>query len=417
MKLKILKNRYGLRVYCTKCQKQFNYSSTICNHNEYQHYKSIVTDGLKRRVKFHQTNDFDEALQLAIQFKKDVKNGVFIEQEESNKIDIDNISIIDAANMFLDFKNGINVPEHLKKKLTKGHLDNLKTTIQQLIDVLKNNKVKVESLSIKDLNDFHVGYWYTYVKEKYSEKTMPSKLKLVSCFINYMINDVGILMKNPFKKVKVDIIQYDTQAITKEEFEAIIEAIDTKSPHQQLGGERKEIKNHYRPYLKNGLRLALYTGLRREELVTLSWNDIGYSEKNRCLMLIVDNLKVERITRKKYKKKFIPVGPDLESLIYELGFEDLNGSDLPILEPNRKVKYTTMMSALSKGFSHYYKQAFPELEPKKFKTLRKTYLSYLNKSVGDEMIELSSHGGMKVLNKHYLDAEIVAKGLSMKIFE
>lgn len=32
------------------------------------------------------------------------------------------------------------------------------------------------------------------------------------------------------------------------------------------------------------------------------------------------------------------------------------------------------------------------------------------------MIELSSHSGMKVLKKHYLDAEIVSKGLSMKIF-
>ena len=75
------------------------------------------------------------------------------------------------------------------------------------------------------------------------------------------------------------------------------------------------------------------------------------------------------------------------------------------------------MAALSKGFSHYYEQAFPEVKPRQFKVLRKTYLSYLNKSVGEDMIELSSHSSMRVLDKHYLDAEIVSKGLKMKIFD
>ena len=48
---------------------------------------------------------------------------------------------------------------------------------------------------------------------------------------------------------------------------------------------------------------------------------------------------------------------------------------------------------------------------------KKTYLSYLNKAVGDDTIELSSHGDMKTLTTHYIDAEIVAKGLTMKMFE
>ena len=78
--------------------------------------------------------------------------------------------------------------------------------------------------------------------------------------------------------------------------------------------------------------------------------------------------------------------------------------------------HRNMQAALSKGFSHYYKQAFPEEKPMKFKILRKTYLSYLNKTVGDSVIELSSHGSMKILHKHYVDAEVVAKGLTMKMF-
>jgi len=187
--------------------------------------------------------------------------------------------------------------------------------------------------------------------------------------------------------------------------------------YEQLGGKRQEVKNNYRPYLIDGFKLALYTGLRREELVSLSWNDLKYSEEIGCLVFVIDNLKVERITGKKYKSKYVPVGPDLKELLIELGYNDFKTSDLFILEPNRKVKHTTMMAALSRGFTHYYKQAFTDVEPKQFKILRKTYLSYLNKSVGDDMIELSSHRSMKTLKNHYLDAEVVTKGLQMRMFE
>jgi hypothetical protein len=67
--------------------------------------------------------------------------------------------------------------------------------------------------------------------------------------------------------------------------------------------------------------------------------------------------------------------------------------------------------------SHSYKQAFTDSQTKKFKILRKTYLSYLNKVVGDDTIELSSHGNMKTLTTNYIDAEVVANGLTMKMFE
>lgn len=416
MKLKIKKNSYGLRVYCTKCKKQYNYHNDMCNHYDHQHYKSLVSYNGVRKTKMFKTKDFDEALTSAIQFKKDVKNGVFVNAPKS-KIDKDEISILDAANIFIEFKNGINVPEHLKKDLSNDHLSNLQSTIQQLINILRANKVKVENLNIKDLNDYHVGYWYKYMKENYAVASIQSKLKLINSFVNYVIDEIGVLIRNPFKKVHLKMPELNTTAITKNEFEEVLKAIDSKSPYQQLGGKRQEVKNRYRSYLKNGLKLELYTGLRREELVTLTWNDIYYSKKSDCLMIMIDNLKVERITGKQFKKKFIPVGPDLLSLLYELGYEDFKDSNLFILEPNRKIKYKTMMTALSKGFSHYYRQAFPDREPKKFKILRKTYLSYLNKVVGNDMIELSSHSSMRILNKHYVDPEIVAKGLTMKIFE
>jgi hypothetical protein len=40
----------------------------------------------------------------------------------------------------------------------------------------------------------------------------------------------------------------------------------------------------------------------------------------------------------------------------------------------------------------------------------------LNKAVGDDMIQLSSHGSMEVLDNHYIDKSVVAQGLKMKMF-
>ena len=51
-----------------------------------------------------------------------------------------------------------------------------------------------------------------------------------------------------------------------------------------------------------------------------------------------------------------------------------------------------MFMSLSKSFTNFYKQAYPEAKPKTFKILRKTYMSYLNKAVGDDSIQSNSHG-------------------------
>jgi hypothetical protein len=134
-------------------------------------------------------------------------------------------------------------------------------------------------------------------------------------------------------------------------------------------------------------------------------------------MLVANNIKVERITRKKYKPKYVPVNPDLMDLLIEMGYNELKGSDLHILEPLRTSSSKTIMNCLSRGFSHYYKQAFPERRTVQFKVLRKTYLSYLNRELGDKMIDLSSHAGMDVLQNHYIDQELVARGLKMRMFE
>lgn len=64
---------------------------------------------------------------------------------------------------------------------------------------------------------------------------------------------------------------------------------------------RKQKRNLYKSYLKNGIELALYTGGRREEVIDLKWNMI--TEKNNIPTYIeMKNLKVERQIGTEFKE-------------------------------------------------------------------------------------------------------------------
>lgn len=64
-----------------------------------------------------------------------------------------------------------------------------------------------------------------------------------------------------------------------------------------------------KPQLVDGLRLAAATGMRREDLITLTWNQIGE-------FAIVK--KALKISRRKRRRAIIPQTPQLEALLEEL---------------------------------------------------------------------------------------------------
>lgn len=102
-------------------------------------------------------------------------------------------------------------------------------------------------------------------------------------------------MKNPFKKYsRKQIPKTNIDSVTKEEFNAILEAVDVYSSIVVLGGKGKR-KNMYKPYLKDGFRLFLLTGGRREEIVDLRWSHI-YVSVSGVKFFRVQNLNVREIS-------------------------------------------------------------------------------------------------------------------------
>jgi integrase len=238
---------------------------------------------------------------------------------------------------------------------------------------------------------------------------------IVKSVVDYIIRKFDIRIYNPFRDIARVNTEGKTDSITEHEFYAVLKEVKTGAKTEFIGGKEK-IKHRYRDYLEDAFKMALYTGLRREEYLALSWSNIVPSKNEGEYMIVTKNLKVERITNKTYKPKVVPIHSKLEELLIKLGWEKNSSSDEYIIKPKRTAKIETMMKCCTHAFKHYYLQAFPDEEHKPLGCLRNTYLSMQNLEVGDDMIELSSYGSMKTPIKHHIDNKLVVKGAGMEMF-
>ena len=226
-------------------------------------------------------------------------------------------------------------------------------------------------------------------------------------------------MKNPFRKFVPKIVTPSTiDIITEDEFNQILSAVDKFTPFIQLGG-KGEKKNMFKPFLKDGFKLFLLTGGRREEVVNLKWSDI-YSTPQGVKLFIIDNLKVKRAKKNnKEYKKYIAINADLEAFLIELGMNDKLGKDEYILVPERNKSTYAIMNELSKGFTHYKNGAGIKKDIS-LSNLRKTYLTWHHQVLGDDTGLVSSHSTTQVLEKYYLDPKVLTavevSALKVRVF-
>jgi integrase len=362
--------------------------------------------------------NYKDAVAECIDFERELRSNGFekakiILSDESNDYNIGN-----AVVKYRDYMSGESRYAHLKKNLTQGHIDECVRFCWRFIENLALTK-NVKLIRPKDIKPVDVSNFYIWAEENYSSSTFNKCFIAVRAFFEFLIEIENIEMKNPFRKfVPKSVTPSSIDIITEDEFNQVLAAVDTFNPFITLGG-KGEKKNLYKPYLKDGFKLFLLTGGRRQEVVDLKWSDI-YSTPQGVKLFIIDNLKVKRMKKNnKECKKYIGINVDLEDFLIELGMNEKIGTDEYILYPNRTSTTKTIMTDLSRGFSHY-KEGAGIKKDISLSNLRKTYLTWHHQVLGDDTGLVSSHSTTQVLEKYYLDPKVLTaveiSALNVRVF-
>ena len=414
-KLTLPKNHLkGLKIYCNKCKKY----NPKCNHNDYLLYRVVVhIPGTKNSTKIKTliSDNYDDAVIESIDIIKILKSNDY--RDLSNDNDNKEYTIIGAIVLYRQYLSGEYELKHLIKKVSKGHLDESIRFAKKFLSTMKFAH-NTKTAKVRDVTDKDVSRFYESMESHYAPRTFNKCMISLKSFFNFLIEIEKVDIKNPFAVYNSKSVgSQKIETITKEEFERILYCVDNSDSLVKLGG-KGEVKNMYRDYLKVGFRLALLTGVRREELVDLKWSDIYFSGETYFFM--IKNKKVERNQNIKGEfYKYVPINSDLFDLLVELGYNSMENPDNYILCPERKESHLTIMNTLSKSFT-FYKDKAGITKNISLKHLRKTYISWVNQVMGGDTKVLTSHSTDGVLKEHYLDPTIldtIQKGmLNIKVF-
>ena len=412
-KLKLRKNRDGIKIWCRKCRQH----NTGCKHYEHQNFRANYIDPItgKHKSKILVATEYDDAVIEALNFKKG------LEQQPDHtpaSIDGNDYDLATGIVKYQMFLNGDTDYLQYNKSLTPKYIKETIGFLVQFHDSVRENR-KIDWIKPPQINRADVSYFFGKMKEKYpSNKSINNIIQSLKTFFDFLIDKEDIVMKNYFKECpSLPVHKKIIKTINKEDFDAILNAVDTCYPILVQNNGKKI--NLYHTWMKDAFRLFLLAGGRREEIILLRWCDI-FTLKNGTKFFMIGNLKANRIqkTDKEYVK-YIPIGADLEKVLSDMGMEQKKHSNERIIDPTEKYSNNSMMEMITKAFTHYKKGAGVNGEIT-LKHLRKTYITWTNQVLGTDTGKITSNASQKVLNDHYLDPTILSAvekaALDVRIF-
>jgi integrase len=384
----------GLHIYCNKCKKYMtkNYS---CEHKESWKYKikiHIPGTQSKSRSKTCKSSDIEGAMVELHEFNKEFKN-------VNRKITLKKGgTLIVGVQRYLQMIHREGEFSRNPKSLDPIHVKDCLRVIDRFIQSLKNSGKKPDSMLLSDLDERVIAPFKELVdKIIRSTAARDRHTRIMRSFINFLTNRGMYKGANFFKSVATSNIQPSPIAINQDEFKKIISAINEGNSWGIKGSSRK--KNYYRQWFKDLIILSRYTGLRKEEIYNLKWSDI-ITVKGNFRLLIVHNLKVERLLDKDDILKVVPVTKKLGEILDRLEKNPFK-TDSKILDTG--MTWKAYRDFVSRAFTHFYKVAMPEVEHKVFNQLRKSQITDIQSILGEDAHLISGHSNNSVISKHYVD--------------
>ncbi|TAH40834.1 MAG: hypothetical protein EYC69_10045, partial [Bacteroidetes bacterium] len=417
----------GLTVYCNRCKatvtdicKETGQALRKCKFGEDHKFKVVIYVPNKKNeriTKVLKTRDIYEAIQEATRLEKDIKEGDYLEkrkQPEAEKSETPFL-LIHCFAKYISYLHGEGVPSQFRKERSVAHIKDVEHAFILFMEAIKEERLDWEKITIDEINDEIIGYIYDFFEgKKYSARTKNKYYSYGVSFLKWW-QDQYYPIRNWFSRIPRHEEVHNPQSIPYDECENLLEIITPENGIKEYPGKSKVTRNYYKPYLKSAIKLGLLTGLRREELINLTWNNVQFDEDNQAILIKVEDYKSNRIRNRIINKKykFVPISLELQNLLSEMR-QSIDKDEINfILAPEVQTQRTrTMSDSLSRGFSHYYDQ----LETGKsltFKSLRKSYITAV-KQYTLNLKYITGHSENAVIEKHYIDGEQMA--ISMKNF-
>lgn len=432
-----VKKHKGMSIFCGKCNRNFAWtqkhedgitsypqckksgrSYQTCKYSEKHSYKvSVHIPGTKRgtTTKLLRADKYDDAVKEGIEYRSDFLRE--LQGDQANSSDITNrlIYLFDAQITYADHYADVGVPAHKKKYRSNQQISSMIRALTLFNESMEQEGINKRIIRCDKITETHVGYFHSYI-DHYAANTYNRFITDCRGFFKWVIKKYELTMNNPFEEINNKTSSYYIEIIEEQEFNDFLSLITHENGKVEKFTKSGKLvkKNMYRPFLKKAFHIALHTGCRREEVMTMKWSMIKENQDHIPLYIEVPNLKVERSHQtlgraSKVAPKIVPVTKGLRNILQEFGYDDHKNSDDFIISPERdKVNIDWLTSILSRSFSHFY-GLLGNGKALQFKCLRKTYLSYLNKAMKGDTKYLSSHKNQKVLDTHYIDPRIISE--------
>jgi integrase len=320
--------------------------------------------------------------------------------------------------MYVDFIKGIDVDDHRKRIRGDRTVKSFVRYYNRFITSLKEKGIETPTLSIYDIEDKQVGIYSAYVKALPQVKTNSSyndHFKKMGAFYSYLKNELRHDIVNPFDRVvRMKEVKKNIH-ITQNEFDIFLSMI---KPENGRHLTMKEANSNtfvivYKPWQAQAFRLAILTGVRSQNLFELKWSDVHET------VIQIENIKYNNSGNKeiqKVKEFFYAIRTkELNDLLIELGEEKNIGTDRYLLEPDSKLKRSSLKFYASIGFTHFWRlTGFSKKAT--LHSLRSTALTNFKIIMRENISALNTHKSDKVREGNYENQTAILSNYAGKEF-
>lgn len=273
---------------------------------------------------------------LAEQYAHKVFNDLYLEKHELRPPQPKNILVSDFVQQYL---------KALQYEASSHHVYSVERTLIEFVGFLTSHNVQfLHEITVQILEQYKIDQM-----QKVKRITVSNKIRRAKAFLNRAVR-LELIKDNPAKKLSRigGIPKSRIRFFSEEEIIKIMEAFDNPL-YQRFA------------YMKDFVKVALYTGMRRGEITNLEFGDVDLTRKQ----IYVRNKK--DFTTKSYKDRVIPLHNEL------MPFFSQGGKGLCFLHENKKYNPKTT----TKNFGLLLDRLGIEGEGVGLYTLRHSFASYL----------------------------------------